>query len=428
MQVWLPWGVFSCNDLLVQSQHPPLDPTELRAPWVRVRPPLQRPKPAPVAGVCAGLANHLGGAADAWRLGFILLTVLGVGTGIPLYALLALLIPRADTTPDASSRLAAPLAKPPARRRGSQQLLFAALLVAIAIALFGWNTHSFVFSPRTFALILMAAGAASIWSAHPEGEKPATFALVIGGVAVVIGAILLVSSHQPLRVIVLGVVATCAAIGALGLVLYPHLVAHRNRLRQARDAHVRETERTAIAAHLHDSVLQTLALIRSRADDAEEVRALARAQERDLRRYLYADRHAEATSAARQLATIAGRLEDRYRQEISVVITGDAMPTSEIQTLLDATNEALTNACKHGGGQPISLYGELSDETAEIWVRDRGDGFNPDDIPADRQGIRTSIYARMHAIGGQVEIRSPLASGGSEVHLSWQVGKKKTGG
>lgn len=423
----LPRGAHSCNDRSVQSQHTSLDPTELRAPWVRERPPLVRPKPAPVFGVCAALSNHLGGPADAWRTGFILLTLLGVGSGIPLYALLALLIPRAEQSPDATSRLAAPLAAAPVRTLRRRQLLFAALLAVIALTLLGWGTTSVVLSPRAFALVLVAAGAAAIWSAHPEEGKPAPAALIIGGAAVVLGVILLVSFNQPLRVILLGMVATCAAVGTLALVLYPHLVAYRNRLRQARDAHVRETERTAIAAHLHDSVLQTLALIRSRADDAEEVRALARAQERDLRRYLYADRQAEATSAATQLARIAGSLEDRYRQEISVVITGDAMPTSEIQTLLAASSEALTNACKHGGGKAISLYGELSDHSADIWVRDRGAGFDPDNIPADRHGIRDSIYARMHAIGGQVEIRSPLASGGSEVHLSWQVGGKNTG-
>ncbi|MDO5727335.1 MAG: ATP-binding protein [Bowdeniella nasicola] len=399
----------------------PLNTEELRAPWIAPRPALRRPAHAPAAGVCAALARHLGGHVDAWRAGFVGLTIVGFGIGIPLYLLAVLVIPKEDETVKTTARLRPRLQVKNGRVIRRQQLLLAGVLCVIAVVLTGWTTAVIPLSSRQLALILIAAGAAIIWSARPGDDgPPATVMLITGGAGVVIGVLMLISTDNSPRALIFGTVSTAAAIVALSLTFYPHVVAGRHKFRAERDARIRAAERTAIAAHLHDSVLQTLALIRSRADDAEEVRALARAQERDLRRYLYADREGEATSAATKLAGIAANIEDRYRQEISVVITGDTTPTTEISTLLAAVSEALTNACKHAGGAPISLYGELGETRCEIWVRDRGPGFDPQAIAPDREGIRTSIRARMESIGGRASIRSPLASGGTEVHLAWQ--------
>lgn len=194
-------------------------------------------------------------------------------------------------------------------------------------------------------------------------------------------------------------------------------------LRQAAVEKSRADARADIAAHLHDSVLQTLALLRARADDAEAVRRLARTQEQELRSYLYADRKDSDTSAATELQKISQNLERQYGAEVETVISGDIVPTSAIQTALAAAREAITNACKYGGNMPISVYAEFGEQNCQIWVRDRGPGFDPADIPSDRAGIRDSLIGRMQRIGGEALVRSPLPSGGTEVYIGYRQGK-----
>jgi signal transduction histidine kinase len=188
-------------------------------------------------------------------------------------------------------------------------------------------------------------------------------------------------------------VAAVAVLAGVALVLAPWWLRLVRELGDERAARARESERADIAAHLHDSVLQTLALIRARADDPTEVARMARAQERELRAWLYDDRPAPGTSVAAVLAAIVAEIEDTRTGPdgeavtIETVVVGDTEPDANTDALLQATREALLNAVRHGR-PPVSLYLEAGPEEVEVFVRDRGDGFDPDAVPADRFGVR----------------------------------------
>jgi two-component sensor histidine kinase len=190
-------------------------------------------------------------------------------------------------------------------------------------------------------------------------------------------------------------------------------IAAEERLRAARS-----DERAEVAGAVHDSVLQTLALIQSRADDPAEVRALARAQERDLRARLFAeaDPAAQPTSIAAALRAVAAEVEDAHLVKIDIVTVGDAPLDERATALVAAAREALLNSVRHAPGAPVSLFAEVGDGRVSAYVRDRGPGFDLDDIPDDRRGVTDSIMARMVRHGGHAAVRT-APGGGCEVRL-----------
>ena len=180
----------------------------------------------------------------------------------------------------------------------------------------------------------------------------------------------------------------------------------------------RSDERAEVAGVVHDSVLQTLALIQSRADDPKEVRALARAQERDLRARLFgeADPEARPASIAMALRAAAAEVEDAHRIKIDVVTVGDAPLDEPALALVAAAREAMLNAVRHAPGTPVSLFAEVDDGRVAAYVRDRGPGFDLETIPEDRRGVTDSIVARMVRHGGHAAVRT-APGGGCEVAL-----------
>src|SRR5665647_352284 len=203
-------------------------------------------------------------------------------------------------------------------------------------------------------------------------------------------------------------------IGA-ALVLAPWWLRLVRELGDERAARARESERADIAAHLHDGVLQTLALIRSRSDSAEDVARLARAQERELREWLYDDRRTPGTSVATDLRAVVAEVEDTRAVAVDVVVVGDAVPDAGTEALLQATREALVNAVTHGRA-PYSLYLEVVEDQVEVFVRDHGDGFELSTVPTDRFGVRESIIGRVVRRGGTATVQSRPGRG-TEVHL-----------
>ena len=271
-------------------------------------------------------------------------------------------------------------------------------------------------------------GAALAWSqldARRSGRSSETprvgVARLVGGIVIAATAIvLLVAQQTEPRVVLQSALAAFAVLAGVGLVLAPWFLRLMRELGDERVARERESERADIAAHLHDSVLQTLSLIRSRSTDPEVVR-LARSQERDLRSWLYEDRPAPATSVAAQVRDVVAEIEDTRvhadgtAPEIEAVVVGDAQPDEGTTALLAATREAVLNAVAHGL-PPISLYLEASSSGVEVFVRDHGEGFDPGEIPSDRFGVRESIIGRVRRRGGQAEI-TRIPDGGTEVRL-----------
>ena len=175
-----------------------------------------------------------------------------------------------------------------------------------------------------------------------------------------------------------------------------------------------------MAAHLHDSVLQTLALIQRRADDGRTVAKLARAQERDLRSWFYGEDAHPETSVAAALRAVAAEVEDAFGTPVEVVTVGDAASSPSVVALVQAAGEAIANAARHSGADRVDVYVEVAGRDVEVFVRDRGRGFDRTTVPLDRLGVRNSIIDRMDRHGGTAEIRSAPGEG-TEVRLHVQA-------
>jgi signal transduction histidine kinase len=191
------------------------------------------------------------------------------------------------------------------------------------------------------------------------------------------------------------------------------------RLGEERMARARSQERAEVAAHLHDSVLQTLALMQKRAGDPDEVAQLARRQERELRAWLGGGEPARPRERlADALRAAAEEVEEAHGAPIDAIVVGDAPLDERMEALVAASREALTNAAKFAADAgPVHLYAEIENGSARVFIDDRGPGFDPDAIPNDRRGVRESIIGRMQRYGGRVQIRSGPGDG-TEVELA----------
>jgi len=408
----------------------------------RERPLRRDPAAGIVGGVLAGIAAQLGWDVRLVRVLFLVGVVVTGGLLLAAYAVGWLLIPSAQ-----SGGRAAP-APVPGRRRGWQLGLGVGLLTTSGLLVFRelglWWSDAVV-----WPLVLAVAGATLLWAQSrradataaagpvapraeraPSDQSAPAAALTPAsrlrdlyrggfGVALVVGAALLFLS----QVDALGAARDAAftaivAIFALALILAPFIWRLGRSLAAERAERVRSQERAEMAAHLHDSVLQTLTLMQMRADDPREVAALARRQQRELRAWLAAGGEAGEDRFAAALRAAAEEVEDAYRITVDVVAVGDADLDEPAAALVAATREALTNAAKFAAeAGPVSVYAEVGPEQIEAFVRDRGPGFDPDRLPEDRRGVRESIVGRMQRHGGTATIVSVPGSG-TEVVLS----------
>jgi signal transduction histidine kinase len=210
--------------------------------------------------------------------------------------------------------------------------------------------------------------------------------------------------------------ALIAAVVVLAVIFAPWVVRLLRSLTEERSERIRSQERAEVAAHLHDSVLQTLALVQ-RSDDPQQVAALARRQERELRAWL-AGRPApgQAVSLAPALEAAAADVEDNHGVPVEVVVVGDRDLDPAVEAMVAAAREAMTNAAKFADGSTVDVYAECTPEAVQVFVRDRGPGFDLAAVPGDRRGVRESIVGRMDRHGGRARITRP-PTGGTEVEL-----------
>ncbi|MGB0120324.1 MAG: PspC domain-containing protein [Solirubrobacterales bacterium] len=211
-------------------------------------------------------------------------------------------------------------------------------------------------------------------------------------------------------------------IVVLALVLAPLWARLGRNLGQERAERIRSQERAEVAAHLHDSVLQTLALMQKKSDDPRQVSTLARRQERELRDWLSGKTGTEAeTSLASALEAAAADVEERHGVPIDAVTVGDRPMEERGGALVAASREAMTNAVRYAGDAgTVRLYAEITDAETKVFVRDRGQGFDLESVPEDRRGVRDSILGRMERNGGSAEVRSS-AGEGTEIELTMET-------
>jgi signal transduction histidine kinase len=271
-------------------------------------------------------------------------------------------------------------------------------------------------------LAVVAVGAAIVWrqAETRERSRAAVVARVVAGAALVaLGLVLFLAGQGELGVLMDAILAVLVVLLGVAVVAGPWLVRLVRELQLERAERVRSQERADMAAHLHDSVLQTLAVIQRQADDPDAVGRLARSQERDLRRWLYDEPASAAYRVRLALDGVAAEVEDAFGTPVEVVVVGDAemTPGGSVEAVVAAAREALTNAAKHSTAPRIDLYAEVDDESVEVFVRDRGVGFDPASVGADRMGVRGSIVERVQRHGGTATVTSTPGVG-TEVHLA----------
>jgi signal transduction histidine kinase/phage shock protein PspC (stress-responsive transcriptional regulator) len=396
-----------------------------------------------VGGVAAGLARHLGVETVFVRAAFLVLSALG-GFGVAAYAGLWLILPTDTHLEESAPGLAAATrqGKRPGRTRRLEDVgpLVALAAVAIGVVVLAQTLlgGSLLFWP----ILLGVLGLAVLWRQADEAQRErwvdssgridfvravvgsgssASWARLAAGVGLLLSALVLFAV-QTGRSGDLGMVRDVVIAGVLGvaglaLMVGPWLFRLTGDLSEERAARVRSQERADMAAHLHDSVLQTLALIQKHASDGKTVATLARAQERDLRSWLYDEEPAPDTSVVSALKAAAAEVEDSHGVPVEVVTVGDAPVSERLRPLVLAAREAMVNAAKHSGADKVDVYAECTPSATEVFVRDRGSGFDEADVPEDRLGVRHSIQDRMHRHGGQAALTTAPGEG-TEVRLS----------
>ncbi len=388
------------------------------------RPPLVRDRSGGTPGVCGAVARHLGVSRRLVRWVFVVLALAG-GSGIPAYLFLWALTPEEDLRRDPPSGAMAEPAATPERRRWVLVLVGGAGLVLLGGALLtpvvGGSLRDSVLLP----LFVIAVGAIVAWSNLDEAQRSRWLGggagrgtgwmrLALGMALALTGILVLVTRGQSLTAVWDALLAALAVLLGVLLVAAPWAVRLWGDLRREQVAAARATERADIAAHLHDSVLQTLALIQRQSADPASVTRLARAQERELRSWLYAGPQGSQESLATAVTEVAHEVEDRHGVRVDLVVTGDRPFEPHGAALSRAMREALLNAVRHGRA-PVTAYVEIGPAGVEAFVRDRGDGFDLDAVPPDRLGVRQSVLGRMARHGGSARVRR--REDGTEVEL-----------
>jgi signal transduction histidine kinase/phage shock protein PspC (stress-responsive transcriptional regulator) len=458
--------------------HPQPTSSPLPAWRAKPRPPLERHRDDKVfAGVASGLAAHLGLPVGWVRIAFVA-TSIPFGAGIVVYiflwatmreqgaaATLSGMPPAssagtatvsqgtgpaagssasggAGTTATASPDPVTATSSVPSRRvhgidvaalrswlRTSNQAVVitllgvAALVAAGALWLgsVGFDVHAEVVVPAVAIVI----GAIFFWSqlddSSPLGgrRRPVRWIwLVVGLGFTLLGLVALLVRGTNVAELWQVAGAMLAALVGVAVLCAPWFLRLWTNLREEQTARIRATERADIAAHLHDSVLQTLALIQRQSTDAATVARLARAQERQLRSYLY-DEDSRAGTLGAALTAAMGEVEDLQDVPVQLVVTGDRPMDHHLDALVKAVREAAWNAVRHAS-PPVSAYVEVGPDAVEAFVRDHGSGFDLDAVPDDRAGVRESIIGRMERHGGTARIRR--RADGTEVELRLPVG------
>ena len=394
-----------------------------------------------VAGVAGGLAEHLNVPVVWVRGAFTVMTAIGF-IGPLAYVLLwmfAQQAPPEERTPDMDAR---------ERQQGIAMIALGIGLFIVVSVLSGSLASWFI-----VPVVVGVGGAALVWREADEAQRrkwrdgaksgvsgfmgagggAARIRLAAGVLLVCSGvALFLFQQISPALVppVLLAMLATLVGVGVITVPWWLRLVRDLDEERRGR---IRDQEREEIAAHLHDSVLQTLALIQKQAESPREVVKLARSQERQLRTWLYGPTgygRGRATSAEspetdtpvsggtlhEAIAVACGEVEDTFDVKVSQVVVGDCPMDVRLTALVQAAREAIVNSAKHSGVGEVSVYAEIEADTVTVFVRDRGKGFDPEQVPEDRHGLADSIRGRMGRHGGKARLRTSPGEG-TEVQL-----------
>ncbi|MGX7827488.1 ATP-binding protein [Actinokineospora sp. 24-640] len=378
-----------------------------------------------VAGVAGGLADHLGMPVLWVRIAFALTAALG-GAGVLAYGMFWIFAPQQSVDERARDI---------STRERQQAIGLVALGAGLTIG--AWALSGAVNGWVAGGVGVTLVGAALVWREADQSQRRKAKGAVLGGggpaavIRVLSGAALVAAGIAIFLLTAIGLdqvefalLAVVAALVGVALLTVPWWLRLVRDLGEERRARIRTEERAEIAAHLHDSVLQTLALIQKQAESPREVLRLARGQERQLRTWLYSPsgygrplpEGIESEALSEVLARVAGEVEDTFAISVQSVVVGDCQLDDGLLAVVSAAREAMVNAAKHAGVGEVSVYAEVESEQVTVFVRDRGKGFDPDAVPEDRHGLADSIHGRIGRNGGRVRLRTTPGEG-TEVEL-----------
>ena len=367
---------------------------------------------APLAlGAAAALARAFDVDTVAVRVAFVVLAVAG-GWGVLLYLVAWLLLVWNRELP----------VRPVPSHATTAQRVVGVVAVMLGTLLVVRERAPGFADTLVWPVAVVGAGVVLGWRhlhVSPGAAPTAHLARLAGGFVLVVGGFTsLFTANLSIGTLRDSLAAVAVATVGVLLILGPWVVQLTQSLADERRERIRADERAEVAAHLHDSVLQTLTLLQKRADDPHVMAALARHQERELRRWLYGDGSTGEAPRTFQAAleAMASEVEDQHLIQIENVTVGDGPVDARLLAVVAAAREALVNAAKFSGRRTVSLYAELRDHHVEVFVRDRGAGFRPDAVEPDRKGISESIVGRMERLGGSAHVRSAPGDG-TEVRL-----------
>ena len=454
-----------CDDQGVAAAD--LTPESTEAEPVRIRKLYRIPEGRMISGVANGLAAHLGVPVFWVRAAFVVL-LLGNGLGALLYAAFWFAVPlgirsvpsywqQGSVGPYSlvkeergwrrvrralqQTLQGEPLGGPGPRPRPGEAeahrgpLLALIALVAGVLVLVNTLTKQSS-SPYIWPFLVAGLGVAVVWRQADDarwarwfslgdGKRNSALLRLCAGVVLVaagvVGFLVESGSIGDFAKVFQAVLAVLAGVLLLG---GPYMLRMWQDLSAERRERIRAQERAEVAAHIHDSVLHTLTLILRNADDSKEVSRLARAQERDLRQWLYrpsgpGESAGAPATLAESIRAVAAEVEDLHGIPVEFIHVGDCPMDEGLAAQVQATREAVVNAAKYGGGEPVSVYAEVEGNTVWVFVRDRGPGFDLASVPEDRMGVRGSIIGRMQRHGGHARVR-PAPAGGTEVELEME--------
>ncbi len=387
-----------------------------------------------IAGVAGGLSRRLGIDVTVVRIGLVLLALLS-GFGAVGYVALWLFVPVEGETETIAGRAAKD-------RRGLALAVGCVPLLVVIGILDSALGIGFVTS-LTWGLVLAAAGLILVYRNEDAAERArlqrglatltdigaaahrsrrSFLARVLVGLALAAAGLALLAVGHGYRGGLGLAVGAVLVIGAFVVLFGPWWLRLARDLVTERNARIRAEERADMAAQVHDSVLQTLALIQRNAEEPQKVAQLARAQERELRSWLF-DGVAPGSLGVEEPGTLAAGValierdvEATHGVAVDAVTVGDCALDDDLRALLAATREATVNAAKWSGAATVSLYVEVEPASVSVFVRDRGVGFDPGAVHADRRGIAESICGRMARHGGTAAVHSRPGTG-TEVEL-----------
>jgi signal transduction histidine kinase len=368
-----------------------------------------------IGGVAAALAREIGVQPVVIRASFLILALAG-GWGLVLYAGAWLFLAVAHPNRLAPYR-PQPKAAGPVHRYVAVAMIVLGLLLVLRNLAFGFEDE--VVFPAGFVM----TGLLIAWTRHQNDGGLSSVVRILAGVTVGLGGILafVALSANVVDAAVVFLIAV-AIIAGVGLVAAPSLARIAQELDTERQDRVRADERARVAAHLHDSVLQTLTLIQRHAEDPVRTAQLARQQERELRHWLYGQpgggAGAGATRLGPALEDMAAEVDAAHGVPVVVVTVGDSgeLPAGVLEPLVAAAREAAVNASRHSGAARVDVFAERLDDRVEVFVRDTGSGFDPATVPDHRRGLADSILGRLQRAGGQAAVHSTPGSG-TEVEL-----------